>query len=78
MNMNKIIIRNVNLLLNYEDFTKNFTDIIVSSLLDFYADYNQMKLNEKSRNIIVLQTFLKLLKMIIILMRVTNLIEQFI
>ena len=53
MNMNKIIIRNVNLLLNYEDFAENFVSIIVSSLLDFYADYNQIKLNKISKNIIV-------------------------
>ena len=52
MNMNKIIIRNVNLSLNCEDFTKDFADMIVLSLLDFYADYDQMKLNEESRDMI--------------------------
>ena len=72
MSMNKIIIRDANLLLNCKNFTKNFADIIMSSLLDFYADYDQMKLNEKSRDMTAFQTFLKLLKMTIILMRVTN------
>ena len=73
--MNKIIIKNMNLLSNYEDFMKNFVDMIILSLLDFYADYDQIKLNKKSRNIITFQTFLKLLRMIIIFMRVTNLIR---
>ena len=78
MNMNKIIIRNANLLLNYEDFMKDFADMTVSSLLDFYADYDQMKLNEESRNMIVFQTSLSLLKMTTIFMKVTNSVEQFV
>ena len=72
MNMNKVIIRNVNLLSNCEDFMKNFVSMTVSSLLDFYADYDQMKLNKESRNIIAFQISLKLVRMIIILMRVMN------
>ena len=78
MNMNKVIIRNANLLLNYEEFTKNFVSMTVFSLLDFYADYDQMKLNEESRNMTVFQTLLSLLKMITIFMRIMNLIEQFV
>ena len=78
MNMNKVIIRNVNLLLNCENFVKNFVDMIISSLLDFYADYDQMKLNKESRDMIAFQTFLKLLKMTTILMRVMNSVKQFV
>ena len=78
MNMNKIIIRNANLLLNYEDFAENFADMTVSSLLDFYADYDQMKLNKESRNMTVFQTFLRLLRMTIIFMKATNSVEQFV
>ena len=78
MNMNKVIIRDVNLLLNYEDFAEDFADMTVSSLLDFYADYDQMKLNKKSKNMTVFQTFLKLLRMTIIFMKVTNSVEQFV
>ena len=78
MNMNKVIIRNVNLLLNCEDFTKDFADMTVSSLLDFYTDYDQMKLNEESRDMTVFQTFLNLLRMTTISMRVMNLIKQFV
>ena len=78
MNMNKVIIRNANLLLNCEDFTKNFVSMIMLSLLNFYADYNQMKLNEESRDMTVFQTFLKLLKMTIIFMKIMNSVEQFV
>ena len=78
MSMNKVIIRNVNLSLNCENFMKDFVSMIMSSLLNFYADYDQMKLNEKSRNMIVFQTFLKLLKMTIIFIRVMNSVKQFV
>ena len=78
MNMNKIIIKNVNLLLNCENFTKNFANMIMSSLLNFYINYDQMKLNEKSRNMTMFQTFLKLLRITIIFMRITNSVEQFV
>ena len=78
MNMNKVIIRNVNLLLNCEDFVKDFVSMTVSSLLNFYADYDQMKLNEESRDMTVFQTFLKLLKMTIIFMKIMNSVEQFV
>src|SRR5437762_2821219 len=78
MSMNKIIIRNANLLSNCEDFTKNFADMTMSSLLDFYADYDQMKLNKKSRNMITFQIFLKLLKMTTIFMKIMNSVRQFV
>ncbi len=70
--MNKIIIRNMNLMSNYKDFIKDFANMIMLLLLDFYADYDQIKLNKESRNMIMFQTFFKLLRMIIILMRVIN------
>ena len=72
INMNKIIIRNMNLMSNYKDFIKDFANMIMLLLLDFYADYDQIKLNKESRNMIMFQTFFKLLRMIIILMRVIN------
>ena len=78
MNMNKVIIRDMNLLSNYKDFVKDFVSITVSSLLDFYAGYDQMKLNEESRDMTVFQTSLGLLRMTTISMRVMNLIEQFV
>ena len=78
MNINKIIIRNANLSSNYENFAENFVSMIMLLLLNFYADYNQMKLNKVSKNMIVFQIFFKLLKMIIILMKITNSIKQFV
>jgi len=78
MNMNKVIIKDMNLLLNYEDFMKNFVSMTMLLLLDFYADYNQIKLNEESRDMIIFQIFFKLLRMIIIFIKVMNSVEQFV
>ena len=72
MNMNKVTIRNVNLPSNCEDFAEDFVNMTVSSLLDFYADYDQMKLNKESRDMTAFQIFLKLLRMTIIFIRITN------
>ena len=72
MNMNKVIIRDMNLLLNYEDFTENFISITMSLLLDFYAEYDQMKLNKESRDMTAFQILLSLLRITTIFMKVTN------
>ena len=68
----------MNLSSNYKDFVKDFISMIVSSLLDFYADYDQMKLNKESRDMTAFQTSLELLRMTTILMKVTNSVRQFV
>ena len=78
MSMNKVIIRNANLSSNCKDFMKDFIDMIISSLLDFYAEYDQMKLNEESRNMTAFQISLRLLRITIILMKVMNSVRQFV
>ena len=40
MNMNKVIIRNVNLLFNVEKFSKEFAKICVAFLINFFFEYN--------------------------------------
>ena len=40
INMNKMIIRDVNLLFNVEKFLKEFANILITSLIDFFSDYN--------------------------------------
>ena len=77
MYMNKYIIRNTNLLLNCEAFFEKFIEIIILLLLNFFSDYNQMKLHLNSQNMTVFMTSLKLLHQITLSMRVTNLSAQF-
>ena len=47
INVNEIIIRNVNLLFNVEEFSKEFVKIYVAFLINFFFEYNQMILIEK-------------------------------
>ena len=64
MNINEIIIRDVNLFFNIEKFSKEFINMLITSLIDFVFDYNQITFAEKCRNLIVFMISFKFLKMI--------------
>ena len=64
MNMNKVIIQNVDLSLNIEKFSKEYTKIYVISLIGFFFEYDQVILIEKSQNLTAFMTFLNLLRII--------------
>ena len=51
MNMNRVIIRNVNLSFNVEEFLKEFAEMCVVFLIDFFFEYDQMILVEKFRDL---------------------------
>ena len=48
INMNQYIICNINLLFNIEEFVKKSTELVITSLINFYSGYNQVKLYSKS------------------------------
>ena len=60
MNMNEVIIRDANLSFNVEKFSKEFVKLCVAFLIDFFFEYNQVILIEKSRNLTAFITFLSL------------------
>ena len=64
MNMNEIIIRDVNLSLNVKKFSKKFANMLITSLINFFFDYDQVIFVEKCRDLTTFMTFLELLKMI--------------
>ena len=78
MNMNEIIIRDVNLSLNVKKFSKEFADMLITSLINFFFDYDQMMLVEKCRNLTTFMTFFELLKMIKLFQKIINSIIQFV
>jgi len=59
--INKIIIKNTNLLSLTDNFLKEFIKIIVNNYINFLLNYNQIKLIKKSRNIIVIIIIYKFL-----------------
>ena len=76
--MNEVIIQNVNLALNIEKFLKKFIKICVAFLIDFFFEYNQMILIEKSRNLIAFMIFLNLFRMIRLSQNAINSMTQFV
>ena len=46
MNMNKIIIRDVNLLSDVNEFFKEFVDMIMIFLIDLFSEYDQITLTK--------------------------------
>ena len=78
MNMNEIIIRNVNLSLNVKKFSKEFADMLITSLINFFFDYDQMMLVEKCRDLTTFMISLEFLKMIKLSQKIINSIAQFV
>ena len=64
INMNEVIIRDINLSFNIEEFLKEFAKICVVFLIDFFFEDNQMILIEKSRDSTAFIIFLNLFRMI--------------
>ena len=78
MNMNEIIIRDINLSFNVEKFLKEFANILITSLIDFFFDYDQITFAEKCRNLTTFMTSLEFLKMIKFSQKIINSIVQFV
>ena len=78
MKMNEIIIRNINLSFNVEEFSKEFTKMYVAFLIDFFFEYNQMILIEKSRDLTAFMIFFNLLRMTRLSQNAINSMTQFI
>ena len=60
MNMNEVIIQNVNLSFNVEEFFEKFANMQVVSLINFFFKYDQMILIKKSRDLTTFMISLKL------------------
>ena len=78
MNMNKMIIRDVNLSFNVEKFLKEFANMLITSLINFFSDYDQITFVEKCQNLTTFMISFKFLKMIKFSQKVINSIVQFV
>ncbi len=77
MNMNKIIIRDINLLSNVNEFFEEFIDMIMISLIDLFSEYNQITLTKIYWDLTMFMTSLKLLQQMMLSQNVINFIAQF-
>ena len=78
MNMNEMIIRDVNLSFNIKKFLKKFANMLITLLIDFFFDYNQITFVKKCRNLTIFMISFKFLKMIKFSQKVINSIVQFV
>ena len=78
MNMNEIIIRDVNLSFNVEKFLKKFVNMLITSLIDFFFNYDQITFIKKCRNLTIFMISFEFLKMIKFSQKVINSIVQFV
>ena len=72
MNINKIIIRDTNLSSNVKKFLKEFANILITLLIDFFFDYNQITLAEKYRDLMTFMILLEFLKMTRLSQKIIN------
>ena len=72
--MNSVILRDANLLSTIDKFSEEFAGCQYALLIDFFSRYNQLTLDEKSRDMTAFDSPLGLLQMIMLLIRATNLV----
>jgi len=77
MEINRVIIRNVNLPPSVNEFSKKFTKYIIAFLIDFFSGYNQIEFNKKSNDLTTFHTPIELLRMTILSQKIINSIAQF-
>jgi len=65
MEINRVTIRDANLPPSINEFFKEFAKCIIAFLIDFFSNYNQIKLDKKSKDLITFYILIGLLKMII-------------
>ena len=63
MKINRVIIRDGNLFLTVNEFSKEFGNYTITSLINFFSGYDQIEFNERFRNLINFHTLIKLYKM---------------
>ena len=72
ININKMIIRDINLSFNIEKFLKKFANMLITLLINFFFDYNQITFTKKCRNLTIFMISFKFLKMIKFLQKIIN------
>jgi len=60
----RVIIKNINLSLSVNEFSEKFINYIITFLIDFFSDYDQIEFNERNRDLTIFHIPIGLLKMI--------------
>jgi hypothetical protein len=76
--MNRVIIRNANLFSAIDEFSEEFADYAIVSLVNLFSEYDQLSLIKKCRDMIVFMTSFDLIRMTTIFMKTINSVIQFV
>lgn len=77
-NINRVTIKDANLPPAADEFAEEFAGRAIGSYLDFLSGYDQMKLDETSRDLTAIMTDLGLLRQCTLLQGATNSVAQFV
>ncbi len=61
--INRVIIRDGNLSPTINEFLEEFNNYIITSLIDFFSDYNQVELDERSKDLTSFHTPIRFYRM---------------
>ncbi len=78
LKMNRVIIRDANLLSAINEFSKEFVDCVIVSLMNLFFEYDQLSLIKKCKDMIVFMTSFDLMRIITIFMKIINFVIQFV
>ena len=76
MKMNGVIIRDINLSLNLNEFAKDFAKMSVSLLMNYFSGYKNFPSHAESRDMIAIIILLDFLRQTTLLQEATNSIAQ--
>jgi hypothetical protein len=78
LEMNRITIRDANVSSAVNEFSEEFVDCVIVSLMNLFLEYDQLSLIEKCRDMIAFMISFDLMRMITILMNAINSMTQFV
>ncbi len=76
--LNQVIVRDANLSSSIDAFSEEFVGCAISSLIDFFLGYDQVKLDREFRDLEAFMTPLGFMRMITLLQGATNSVAQFV
>src|SRR6266536_1275613 len=76
--INRVIIRHGNLPLIINKFSEEFNNYTITSLINFFFGYDQIKFDEKSKNLTSFHIFIRFYRMTTFPQNAINLVTQFI
>ena len=76
--LNRVTVRDANLPPSADKFSEEFVGCTIPCLVDFFSGYNQVELDEESRDLTAFMTLLGLMRMTTLPQGATNSVAQFV